>query len=373
MSRTVGLQRGSKTLTVSTKNGVPPPHIQLPVGDTKQSWSEHALTRIQELDDYVAHLESTREMAGGTAKRIRHHLSTAQQTAQAKGNRFAWVAKPVAVERVMTHIDAAEAAILKAAPRDHVTAQFPSILAHVRRHLDCDSPDRESAERVGELLRSTNHSRVLNGRGQTMLVSAFRAASLEERREIMRVRNFRSILWATFTVLTLLAFLLGILGARFHEVIGMCFYPGGGAGRVVCPLGESDVVRRSLRDTVTATTTTPGDVALILVLGASAAALAAAVALRQVKGSSTPFSLPVALAALKLPMGALTALLGLFLMRGQFVPGLSALDSSAQILAWAVIFGYAQQIFTRLVDQRAHTVLEAVGGAPASSTSPNRA
>jgi hypothetical protein len=67
-------------------------------------------------------------------------------------------------------------------------------------------------------------------------------------------------------------------------------------------------------------------------------------------------------AVLKLPTGAVTALLGLLLMRGGFVPGLSALDTSAQILAWALIFGYAQQLFTRLVDQQAHTVLHTVRG-----------
>ena len=68
----------------------------------------------------------------------------------------------------------------------------------------------------------------------------------------------------------------------------------------------------------------------------------------------------MALATLKLPMGAVTAFLGLLLMRGQFVPGLSALDTSAQILAWALVFGYAQQLFTRFVDQQAHSVLDNV-------------
>ena len=68
----------------------------------------------------------------------------------------------------------------------------------------------------------------------------------------------------------------------------------------------------------------------------------------------------MAVALLKLPSGALTAILGLLLMRGEFVPGLSALDSSAQIIAWAVIFGYSQQLFTRFVDDRAKTVLDNV-------------
>ena len=102
----------------------------------------------------------------------------------------------------------------------------------------------------------------------------------------------------------------------------------------------------------------------ILVIGASAAALSAAVAIRQVKGSSTPYSLPVALAALKIPTGALTALLGLLLLRGQFIPGFSALDFPAQVVAWAVVLGYAQQLLTRMIDQRAQLVLKSVGTPP---------
>ncbi len=90
--------------------------------------------------------------------------------------------------------------------------------------------------------------------------------------------------------------------------------------------------------------------------------MAAAAALRKLRGSSEPYGVPIAIAVLKLPTGAVTAVLGLVLMRGGFVPGLSALDSSAQILAWAAIFGYAQQLFTRLVDQQAHTVLDSVRG-----------
>jgi hypothetical protein len=81
------------------------------------------------------------------------------------------------------------------------------------------------------------------------------------------------------------------------------------------------------------------------------------------RGSSERYGLPVAIAVLKLPIGAITAFLGLLLMRGQFVPGLTALDTSAQILAWALVFGYAQQLFTRLVDRQGQTVLDSVRGA----------
>jgi hypothetical protein len=40
-------------------------------------------------------------------------------------------------------------------------------------------------------------------------------------------------------------------------------------------------------------------------------------------------------------------------MRAAFVPGLTALDTPAQIVAWSVVFGYAQQLFTKIVDSHA--------------------
>lgn len=140
----------------------------------------------------------------------------------------------------------------------------------------------------------------------------------------------------------------------------MCFHPD---DKVVCPTAENPVARDVLDiDATVARTASPWDLPMAELVGLIAAAVAAAVSLRAIKGTSTPYGLPVALALLKLPTGALTAFLGLLLMRGQFVPGLSALDSSAQIIAWAVVFGYAQQLFTGMVDTQAQTVLDDVSG-----------
>ncbi|MEQ4718623.1 hypothetical protein [Nonomuraea sp. B19D2] len=104
------------------------------------------------------------------------------------------------------------------------------------------------------------------------------------------------------------------------------------------------------------------DYIVVEVAGLIAAGVASTSALRHIRGTTTAHAIPVALALLKLPMGALTAVLGLLLMRGGFVPGLSALDSSAQIVAWAVIFGYSQELFTKFVDRQGQAVLEGVRG-----------
>jgi hypothetical protein len=155
----------------------------------------------------------------------------------------------------------------------------------------------------------------------------------------------------------------------------MCFAPQeAGKVVVVCPTAQSEpfvptgeqpqkhVPTRDI-DSVIKETAKPTDLIVIELVGLTAAAVATAAAIRRIKGSSERYGLPVSLAALKLPTGAITAFLGLLLMRGQFVPGLSALDTSAQILAWALVFGYAQELFTRLVDQQGQTVLDNVRGA----------
>ena len=109
-------------------------------------------------------------------------------------------------------------------------------------------------------------------------------------------------------------------------------------------------------------TASSADYPVVALAGLLAAVVAGIATLRKMRGTSTPYRVPLALAILKLPAGALTAVVGLILMRGGFVPGLTALDSPAQIVAWAVIFGYSQQLITGLVDQQAQGVLTDVGG-----------
>ncbi|MDT0307152.1 hypothetical protein RM780_09275, partial [Streptomyces sp. DSM 44917] len=104
------------------------------------------------------------------------------------------------------------------------------------------------------------------------------------------------------------------------------------------------------------------DVLLVATLGLAAAALAGAASLRSVGAASAPYAVPLALVLLRLPVGALTALLGVCLLNGQFVPGLTSLDSGAQVVAWAIAFGFLQESVTRMVDRQGGLVLAGGGG-----------
>ena len=267
------------------------------------------------------------------------------------------------VERASGHIDAAEIELLRLAPDEYVCGQLPNLVGYVTAHLPKDDPRRRRIKEIAEEAKK---------RGPTpaereVVAAAVRRTSLESRREVTRVRSFRNLLVVCTVALTVAVGGLVLLAVLSPATIPMCFHP---EGTVVCPTHtvavagsasipesgqEQQAVELAMRETADS-----WDVPLVALLGLLAAALAAATSLRGIYGTSTPYSLPVAVALLKLPSGALTAVLGLLLMRGEFVPGLSALDTSAQIIAWAVIFGYSQQLFTRFVDDRAKTVLDNV-------------
>jgi hypothetical protein len=353
---------------------------------TNQPWREGTVTRVNELKTVLMWLHQRPDVEAPPAltRGIDQHLEIARAAA---ADRHHWRSIIGAtLGRAASNIDAAEADLLRMAPPDYLLGQMPGLLAHVQRELSPKDPRRIRLEQLAAGSPHDATGRRLSGRSRrtptvspaerTEIIGATRAASSEAVREQLRACSFRNILLVTTFFLVLLAGGIAVLGFFSPSRVPLCFSPSqDGTVTVVCPTATSE---RSLATTTAGTgegpgSQTPGDIDDVLratadrfdvftveALGLVAAALAGAVALRSLRGSSEPFGLPLALAALKLPSGALTAVLGLLLMRGGFVPGLSALDSSAQILAWAIVFGYAQQIFTRMVDQQGHNILDSI-------------
>lgn len=212
---------------------------------------------------------------------------------------------------------------------------MPGLLAHVRAHLPFDDPRRQEME----VLSDPDRTAALTEAEHNAVIAAVRAASSAQRREILQVRSFRNIIYLSALVLAVLAGGLVLLGSVRPNLLPLCFKPEDAA---VCPTHVGPPIPKTASPEVVddAIRAAAGswDIPLVALTGVIAAAIAAAVAVRKLQGTSTPYALPVALAVLKLPTGALTAVLGLLLMRGEFVPGLSALDSPAQIIAWAILF-----------------------------------
>jgi hypothetical protein len=159
-----------------------------------------------------------------------------------------------------------------------------------------------------------------------------------------RLRSFRNILSGVSVAVLCFAIGLAALGAIWPDTLQVCF---GTMPDRACPTGDSPTARDAL---------------VIEILGASGGALGAVLAVSRVQGTSTPYSVPLALAMLKLPLGALTAILGLVLIHGEFIPGLTALDTSGQILAYAIALGVAQHAVTSTVDRRGQELLARIPG-----------
>jgi hypothetical protein len=170
-----------------------------------------------------------------------------------------------------------------------------------------------------------------------------------------QLRNFRNILLLAAFLISVLVGVTLAVAARWPEFLPLCF-----PNEVPVSTDPLTTEVDGLNCPTAAETTGPssGDVLVVALLGLLGGALAAAISIRNLKGTISAYDVPVALAVLKVPLGAFTAVLALVAIRAEFVPGLSTLDSQEQILAYALVFGFAQQLFTRLLDQQAQTLLE---------------
>jgi hypothetical protein len=173
-----------------------------------------------------------------------------------------------------------------------------------------------------------------------------------------RVRGFRNTLLAAAGLIAVFMIAMVVIVSRSPASMPLCFQPTTASGvRTVCPSGEDP---QPLPSGQSPRQPAPADIMIVAGLGLLGGALAAAWSIRKIRGTTVPYDVPIALALLKVPCGALTAVAGILLLGGGFVPGLSELDSQRQILAYALVLGYAQQLATRFIDQRAQSLLNSV-------------
>jgi len=297
--------------------------------------AEEALDRAENAVDEVAH----RRCLSGS------HVTTAQ-----------------------LHLNSGRSLWMRTLSPAELQSYLPAMFATVKQHLPPSDENRVFVEQVARETREAQEAgrplRLTDGQLVT-LVAAVDVARQAALREKLRAESFvRIVQWITVSLCGL-AVLIGVLTALWPSAVPLCFTPSPSPGArgdfgVVCPTNAAASVPAAELTVRTREVAGWGDYIVVEFVGLVAAGIAAASALRKIRGTSTAFGIPVALAALKLPTGALTAVLGLLLMRGAFIPGLSALDSTAQIIAWAVVLGYSQELFTKFVDRQGQAVLDGV-------------
>lgn len=108
-----------------------------------------------------------------------------------------------------------------------------------------------------------------------------------------------------------------------------------------------------------------GSVWKVELLGALGGLLAALTALQRLRGYRNPYNLPFVQALLKIPAGALTALVGLIFMQSGIL-FLEPVTDIKELVAYAILFAVAQELITRLIDQKAKSIVEAANPSSAS-------
>jgi hypothetical protein len=247
----------------------------------------------------------------------------------------------------------AEAELARLYDDDELKAEAPAAVARTDLALNRDDPMRAEASRLLGLPSGPEK--------RALLSKVIQVGHEAGDGSHARLRNFRNILLMTTACIAVLVLAFAIVVAFNPRAVPFCFEPGTtpGGGAVACPSGDGPGQHPAALDVV-----------VVAMLGLLGGALSAAVSIRNLRGTSTPYDLPIALSLLKVPAGALTALGALIAIRGEFIPGLSALDSQEQILAYALVFGYAQQLLTGLIDRQALGLLSSVPAKDAEQDRP---
>lgn len=241
------------------------------------------------------------------------------------------IATGVNVERVWADVHAAEVLLVESLPAGAVEGYRDWVVDQVRTGLPQDTV----------LVRrlSSSSGPPLTGR---RLAAALRRAYSSSAADHVRVRSFRNIIYFASLVTLAAVAVLVVIGWRVPTALPMC-----DPTAKVCILVGSAA---------------PGadHVLVAAVIGAAAGVLAGVASLSRVRGSSVPYALAFALGLFKAPCGALSAVLGLLLVRAVVGGADLGTGTSAGIVGWVVVLGASQQLVTRLADQKGQTVLDHV-------------
>lgn len=316
-------------------------------GLKRSSWHQRASAYVAELQAELDRIEAGSDMSHDTRRlldKAEVQLKAAREAlneADTLRSRFSgW-----AVDRTWANIHRAELSILKLTDEKDLAWWGTEVLARAEQHLGADDPIRKELE---SQVRSDDNRKV-GWRFKDLAIRTLRAANDAQDLERSRLRSFGNILLTSVVLAGLIAGLLVLWGYLQPQAIAknLCFDSPPPNSSRFCPIGTSP---------------SGGDVLIVEFFGLGGAALAGAVSLRNMQGTATPYMVPMFLLLLRLPVGALAAVFGLLIIQGGFVPGFSNLDSPAQVLAWSLVFGVAQETVTRLIDQQGRKVIGNVRG-----------
>jgi hypothetical protein len=303
----------------------------------KRAWQQQALARCQLLRAQwvladTAATERERGARDAVAAEFCTLLEDAEKACAAKlSSPVAWMTG-LQVERVWANVHMAEIVLFETLPSREAASYQKWVVEEAGVELAAGNPVLTS------LVRSDPAPRV-TGRD---LAAAMRTAYSSSTSSHVRVRSFRNTIYFASCVTALAVASLVLVGYLAPGAIPMC-----NTAATRCIVAGSTVPAWN-------------HVLVAAVIGAAAGILAGVTSLGRLRGSSVPYSLAFALGLFKGPCGALSAILGVLLIRAGLPGGDLGTNTTAGLVGWVVVFGASQQLVTRLADQKGQSVLEGV-------------
>ncbi|HEX8075868.1 MAG TPA: hypothetical protein VF545_12915 [Thermoleophilaceae bacterium] len=234
------------------------------------------------------------------------------------------------IEMSWASLHRAEEELLGVQPSVTLLAQIPDLLAGVRANL---TPDDPRFDPFTDQLRAIEDDcrpapRELTPLERAQLRAVRRATNVASDQAHGVVRKWRNVLLAVGSFVSLTVAAVAIVHAAVPSFLPLTNDAGSGA-----------------------------EVWAVETVGAFGGSVAAVLAVNRFSGFADPYGLPFYQALLRIPMAAATALLGAILMQSNVLGALDAQDGK-RLLAYSVLFGYAQEPLLRLIDRQAGKVLD---------------
>lgn len=291
-------------------------------------------------------------VAEGVRDLVARAVRAAYRNDPVPGRFFNWW-RGTLVELAYRNLHTARAQMIDIMSPQELTAEIPGVVARAHTELSRDDPRCISQAALYAKPLALRRAWV-----RRLLEDVYEAADVQH----ARLRLFRNSILSAAAIVILLTGTTATFTALNPTVLPLCFVAPD-AGATQSSGDDSTAVGTPLLNCPTRTDTeapTGGDVLMVGLVGLLGGTLASTISIRKLKGNSGAYNVPLALAWLKVPLGAFTAILGLVAIRGEFVPGLSSLDSQEQILAYALLLGFGQQAFTGILDRRAGELVDSL-------------
>jgi hypothetical protein len=268
-----------------------------------------------------------------------------------------------AVTAAWEYVHEAEAELVEIESEEDLKATLPALMTWMQDVMPPDGRRKGYEEQLGEFVKGKNVDR-------TVVRQTYRDVIVANNEKHSNIRELRNRILLATVALGIFLCGVGLWHALNPSFISLCrTVPAPAAASAGSTAGQSEGTEpakpnesepaQAESETICVSGESPKgrDIFEIELIGAIAGLLGLAFGLTSFKTPPSRYDPKVSQLLLKPVAGAATALLGVILVQAEIPIAPPSEASESVIFAYAAVFGFSQQLLTRMVDKRAATLL----------------